>query len=94
MLEILTTATFDELFKKLPRIIQQKAAKKTELFKQNPFYPSLHTEKLHPKHYEVWSLRVDQTYRIVFKFLGNHLAEFRYIGHHHSIYNYNLFKIP
>jgi proteic killer suppression protein len=53
MIEISTTATFDRLFSKLPKPIQRKAAAKTDLFKENPFHPSLHTEKLHPKHHEV-----------------------------------------
>lgn len=92
MIEISATATFDRLFKKLPQATQRKAATKTELFKDNPLHPSLHTEKLHPKHHDVWSFRVDQAYRIVFKFIGPDHAEFRYIGHHHSIYNYDLFK--
>jgi hypothetical protein len=45
MIEISTTATFDWLFQKLPRKIQLKTAKKTELFKENPFNPILRTEK-------------------------------------------------
>ena len=92
MIEVSTTATFDRLFKKLPRPIQRKAAAKTELLQSNPFHPSLHTEKLHPKHHEVWSFLVDQAYRIIFKFIDSTHAELRYIGHHHSIYDYNLFK--
>jgi len=60
MIEISTTATFDRLFEKLPHGIQRKAALKTELFKSNVFHPSLHTEKLHPKHHQVWSFRVDK----------------------------------
>src|SRR5574337_2008617 len=54
MIELSTTATFDRLFKKLSSVIQRKAVTKTDLFKSNPFHPSLHTEKLHPKHHEVW----------------------------------------
>ena len=92
MIEISTTATFDRLFTNLPRHVQRKAAKRTELFKSNPFHPALRTEKLHPKQYEVWSFRVDQSYRIVFKFVGPGHAELRYIGHHHSIYDYDLFR--
>lgn len=92
MIEISTTATFDRLFKKLPQSIQKKAVGKTTLFQSNPFHPSLRTEKLHPKQHAVWSLRVDQAYRIIFKFVGPDQAEFRYIGHHHSIYNYDLFR--
>ncbi|CUQ68281.1 type II toxin-antitoxin system RelE family toxin [Candidatus Nitrospira inopinata] len=92
MLELSTTATFDRLFRKLSKPIQRKAAAKTDLFRENPFHPSLHSEKLHPKHHEVWSFRVDRAYRIVFKFLGPNHVEFRYIGHHHSIYDYDLFR--
>src|SRR6476660_5659012 len=62
MLELSTTATFDRLFSKLPKSVQRKAATKTDFFRENPFHPSLHTEKLHPKHHEVWSFRVDRAY--------------------------------
>jgi len=51
MLDIATTATFDRLFSKLPKSIQRKAASKTDLFKTNPFYPSLHTELRYMGHY-------------------------------------------
>ena len=50
MIEISTTVTFDRLFQDLPKNIQQKAATRTDIFKENPFHPSLRTEKLHPKH--------------------------------------------
>ncbi len=92
MLELSTTATFDKLFKKLPKPIQRKASTKTDLFRSNPFHPSLHTEKLHPKQHQVWSFRVDRAYRVVFKFLGPDHVELRYIGHHHSIYDYEMFR--
>jgi len=92
MTQIQTTKTFDKLFKKLPKSIQKKAVLKTELFKKNPFSTSLKTEKLTPKKYNVWSFRIDLSYRIVFIFLGSELAEFRFIGHHNQIYNYDIFK--
>jgi len=92
MIAISTTATFDRLFKKLPSTIQRKAVAKTDLFQSNSFHPSLHTEKLHPKRHDVWSFRVDQTYRMIFKFVGPNHVELRYIGHHHAIYDFNLFK--
>jgi hypothetical protein len=44
MIELSTTATFDRLSKKLPKTIQRKAATKADLFRDNPFHPSLHTE--------------------------------------------------
>jgi len=37
MIEIVTTRTFDKLFKKLDIKIQRKAAEKAEIFKENPF---------------------------------------------------------
>ncbi len=92
MIEIYTTATFDELFLKLPKKIQTKAEEKTNLFKENPFNPILRTEKLHPRGYDVWSFRVDIHYRIVFKFTRKDTVEFRFIGHHNQIYDYNIFR--
>lgn len=92
MIQILTTATFDRLFQNLPTKIQLKAAKKTELFKENPFNPILRTEKLHPPKHDVWSFRVDIHYRIVFKFIGSKRAEFWFIGHHNKIYDYETFR--
>ncbi len=90
-MEIYTTATFDKLFLSLPKNIRIKAEGKTKLFRQNPFNPNLRTEKLYPKGHDVWSFRVDIHYRIVFKFTGNDVVEFRFIGHHNQIYNYNIF---
>jgi mRNA-degrading endonuclease RelE of RelBE toxin-antitoxin system len=92
MVELSTTGTFDRLFSKLPKSVQRKAATKTDFFRENPFHPSLHTEKLHPKHHEVWSFRVDRAYRIIFKFIGRDHVELRFIGHHHSIYDYDMFR--
>jgi toxin HigB-1 len=90
-MRIITTKTFDKLFKKFDTNIQDKAAEKTELFKENPFNPILKTEKQHPKGHDVWSFRVDYDYRIVFKFIENDVAELRFVGHHNKIYNYPIF---
>ena len=49
MLEIFTTDEFEERYKKLPITIRKKAEKQEALFHENPFYPSLNTEKLEPK---------------------------------------------
>jgi len=91
-MEILTTLTFDALLKGLPSDVQAKAVKKTDLFKENPFHSSLRIEKLHPKKFNIWSFRIDLQYRIIFKFLGKDKVVFLFIGHHHEIYDYDLFK--
>lgn len=87
-----TTETFDKLFQKLSQKIQLKAAKKSDLFKNNPFHPSLRVEKLHPKKFNVWSFRIDKDHRIVFKFVEKNLVEFMFVGHHNDIYDYSFFK--
>ena len=89
MVKIKATNEFKKLFKKLDIKIQKKAAVKAELFRENPFNPILETEKLNPKHHKVWSFRVDQCFRIIFKFTEKNIVEFCFIGHHNKIYRYN-----
>ena len=92
MVKIKVTNEFKKLFREIDVKIQKKAAIKAELFRENPFNPILETEKLNPKHHKVWSFRVDQRYRIIFKFIGKGIVEFRFIGHHNKIYKYNIFS--
>ena len=92
MIEIRTTKTFDRLFLLLPANIQRKADRKATVFRENPFHPSLQMEKLHPKARGHWSFRVDLDYRVVLKFIASGVAEFRFVGHHNQIYNYDGLK--
>lgn len=92
MLEILLTDEFEKQYRKLPSLIKKKAVKQQVLFCTNPFYPSLNTEKLVPKNRNLWSFRVDKTYRIIFRFVENNKVLFLAIGTHDWIYkfvNYN-----
>jgi mRNA-degrading endonuclease RelE of RelBE toxin-antitoxin system len=84
--EILLTDEFIKRYQQLPSAIQKKAEKQEQLFRQNPFYPSLHTEKLEPKGKQVWSFRVDRSYRILFKFMESDKVVFLTIGPHDWIY--------
>lgn len=86
MLEILVTKEFQNRYSKLPIAIQKKAEKQEKLFRQNPFYPSLHTEKLKPKGKQNWSFRVDKVYRIVFRFVSENKILFLTIGRHDWVY--------
>ncbi len=86
MLEILVTEEFRNRYQELPRQIQKRAEKQEKLFCQNPFYPSLHTEKLEPRSKEVWSFRIDKKYRIFFRFLNNNKVLFLTVGPHDWIY--------
>lgn len=60
MIEIFVTEEFQKRYKELPKSIQKKAEKQEKLFRQNPFHPLLHTEKLEPKNKQVWSFRVNR----------------------------------
>ncbi len=88
MTEIFITEEFQKRYQDLPKTIQKKAEKKEKIFRQNPFHPSLHTEKLEPKSKEVWSFRIDREYRILFKFINPNEVVFLACGHHNWIYRY------
>ena len=88
MYKIKTTKNFDKLYKKLNKKIQEKAVKKSGIFKNNPFNKTLQMEKLHTKKIKVWSFRIDISYRIIFRFVNKNEVEFLYIGHHNNIYDY------
>jgi proteic killer suppression protein len=86
MLEILITEEFERRFKELPLALQKKAEKQEKLFRQNPFHPSLHTEKLEPKRRQVWSFHIDRRYRIIFRFMEGSRVVFLTVGPHGWIY--------
>lgn len=88
-MNIFSTKKFKEEYNELPKNIREKAKKQEKLFKNNPFYPSLHTEKLTPKSKEVWSFRIDKNYRIVFRFLDKDKVLFLNVGPHDWIYRIN-----
>jgi len=62
MIEVFITEEFEKRYQNLPTPIQKKAEKQEAFFRQNPFYPSLHTEKLEPKGKQVWSFCIDKRY--------------------------------
>jgi len=85
-MKIIVTEEFEKYYRKLPRDVQRKTEKQTELFRKNLFYPSLHTEKLEPKGKEVWSFRVDKKYRVFFRFNNSNSVRLLVIGPHDWIY--------
>ncbi len=83
---ILYAEEFKKCYQELPVAIQKKAERREELFRTNPFHPSLRTEKLHPKDREVWSFRIDDNYRILFRFKDHNTVYLLAVGSHHWIY--------
>ena len=51
------TQNFRRQFLKLPAPIKQTAKKNYELWKQNPFHPSLEFKSVKPKE-NIWSVRI------------------------------------
>lgn len=87
MVEIFVTKEFQDRYEDLTEIVKKKAEKQEKIFRQSPFHPSLHTEKLEPKGKQVWSFRIDKRYRIFFRFRdGGKKATFLTVGPHDWIY--------
>lgn len=86
MIEVLATAEFEKRYQRLPKLVQSKAERQEKLFRQNPFHPSLHTEKLTPKTREIWSFRIDRKYRIFFRFINDNRVLLLTCGSHDWIY--------
>ena len=86
MIEVFVTAEFQKRYQDLPKLNQRKVEKQEKIFRQNPFHPSLHTEKLEPKGKQVWSFRIDKKYRIFFRFTNGNKALFLTVGPHDWIY--------
>ena len=85
-MEILLTEEFRKNFSIMDARIQKRADKQILIFKGNPFYPSLHTEKLSPKWKNIWSFRIDKSYRVIFRFIDGNAVQFLTIGPHDWIY--------
>jgi len=85
-MKIILTAEFVRRYGELPERIQQKSEKREKIFRENPFHPSLNTEKLEPRQKDIWSIRVDRRYRILFRFVDGETALFLTVGPHDWIY--------
>lgn len=88
MVEILVTKEFEIRYLDLPEAVKKKSQKQEKLFRKNLFHPSLHTEKLEPKGRQIWSVRIDKKYRILFRFISSNRVLFLTVGTHDWIYNF------
>lgn len=76
------SSKFEKSYKKLPKIIQEKAKEKERLFRKNPFNPRLKTHKLHGEYKDYWAFSVSDQYRIMFTFINLEIIDFINIGTH------------
>ena len=77
------TDRFKKAAAKLPREIQDKAAKAFTLFKDNPRHPSLGVKRVQGMP-DVWEGRIDLSYRFTFHYEGD-MCVFRNIGPHEIV---------
>lgn len=64
--------------------LEKSFAKERKLFVQNPFYPSLNTELLEPRHLRIYSFRITKRYRAIFIYRGKSVIEILDINDHYQ----------
>lgn len=77
-----TSQNLRKQFSELPKNIKEKAIKTEELFRGNPFHPSLRLHKLKGKLEGLWSISLDRKHRIIFKSMEDGTILFISIGTH------------
>ena len=55
----------------MPKKIKEAAIKKLEILEKNPLYPSLKLHSLHWKLNWLWSISLNNSYRVIFEPLEN-----------------------
>ena len=75
-----TSSEFRRDFTQLPQRVKQQAREAYRLFEINPQHPSLKFKKL-PPHDDLWSVRINNSYRAVGRLRGEVILWF-FIGSH------------
>ena len=75
-----TTERFRKAFEHLPDQVQRQARGAYRLFRQNPYYPSLHFKQVHAVK-PIYSVRISKSYRAVGVRSGDEIVWF-WIGVH------------
>lgn len=70
MLTIHPSTRFKRSFKRMPEHIRQDFAKKIDIFKDQPFHPSLHSHKLSGNLDDYHSFYLRDDFRVLFEFMG------------------------
>ena len=81
-IKIIHTARFLKSFKRLPKLIQEKAFERDIIFRKNQFDSRLDTHKLHGRFKDYWAYSVDYHYRVIFIFSESKIVWYYDIGLH------------
>ena len=68
-MEIFLTSKFKKCYKKLPKLIKEKAKEKEKIFRKNPFDSRLETHILYGKYKNYWAFSINKQWRVMFQFL-------------------------
>lgn len=79
------TPKFAKQFRQLPQSIKNKAERKEQLLRTDPFSASLKTHKLRGELSDYWSCSIDCHYRIIFRLISNRRILLVTVGIH-SVY--------
>ena len=82
MLTIHPSSRFKRSFKKQPHYIKEDFARKIEIFKKYPFYPSLRTHKLSGNLSDYHGFYLRDGFRVLFDFMENDTVLLINIGSH------------
>ena len=76
------TSAFTKSYRKLPHQIQEVAKKKDKWFRHNASDPRLKTHKLRGELQGYWSYSVNESYRVLFRFVGSDEVIYYDVGTH------------
>ena len=89
MTEIAFSASFRQAFKRKTRrnpTLEKRFWERVEIFRDNPFDPTLRTHKLTGAMKDWWSFSVEYDMRVIFSFIEKDRAMFVDIGTHEEVY--------
>jgi hypothetical protein len=72
---------FKQLYRLLPLETRKLANENYKLWKANPSHPGLHFKSIHPKHLNIWSVRVGDSHRAL-ALWETETVEWFWIGDH------------
>lgn len=81
-MRIIATERFQKSLKSLDKVIRKSVEKKFILFLNHAKHPSLHIEKLEPKHKNMWSFRINKNFRVIFSPIDGETITLMDIGPH------------
>lgn len=66
------------------RQLEKKFEKQSNIFRENPYHPSLNTGLLEPRKMKIWSFRIDKKYRALFIFRERTVIEIIDVNDHYQ----------